>query len=64
MDVIADDETLGKLEEIIETGANDVYIIRTESGEEILLPAIDSVIKEVDLENNRMIVHLLPGLIP
>jgi 16S rRNA processing protein RimM len=64
MKVIADEEPLGKLEEIIETGANDVYVVRTESGDEVLLPAIDSVIKVVDLENNHMIVHLLPGLIP
>ena len=63
--VITDDnEILGKLEEIIETGANDVYLVRTGSDDEILIPAIESVIKTVDLENNKMIVHLIPGLLP
>jgi len=65
MTVITDDnEILGKLEEIIETGANDVYLVRTDSDDEILLPAIESVIKTVDLENKNMIVHLIPGLLP
>ena len=47
------DETgglLGKLVEIIETGANDVYIVRAEDGSEILLPAIESAILKIDLE--------------
>jgi 16S rRNA processing protein RimM len=51
------------LEQIIETGANDVYIVRGSAGEELLLPAIKSVIKGVDLEEQRMTVSLLPGLI-
>jgi 16S rRNA processing protein RimM len=55
---------LGTVEEIIETGANDVYLVRTDEGNEILLPAIESVIQEVDLDQNRIIVHLLPGLLP
>ena len=59
-----DDETLGSLVEIIVTGANDVYLVRSDSGQEILLPAIESVIKTVDLENNVMVVHLIPGLLP
>lgn len=54
---------LGRLESIIETGANDVYQVRTETGGELLLPAIESVIKEVDLEEERIIVTLLPGLV-
>ncbi len=54
---------LGVLEEILETGANDVYLIRAEGREDILLPAIESVIQQVDLGNGEMRVHLLPGLI-
>jgi 16S rRNA processing protein RimM len=55
---------LGRLEQIIETGANDVYLVRADTGKEMLLPAIESVIREVDLEGERIIVHLLPGLLP
>lgn len=54
---------LGKLVEILETGANDVYIVRDESGKEILLPAIPSVILNVDMTQRTMKVHLLDGLI-
>lgn len=59
-----DGRGLGRLEQIIDTGANDVYLVRTESGEELLLPAIQSVIREVDLAGKKLVVHLLPGLIP
>lgn len=62
---VMDDEgnKLGVLVEIIETGANDVYIIRNETGKEILLPAIPPVILNVDMEARLMKVHLLDGLI-
>jgi 16S rRNA processing protein RimM len=63
MDVFSEQgEHLGNLAEILETGANDVYVVRSASGEELLLPAIESVIREVDLQAKRLIVHLLPGL--
>jgi 16S rRNA processing protein RimM len=54
---------LGKIAEILETGANDVYVVRNEDGREILLPAIPSVVLEVDMEARRMKVHLLEGLV-
>jgi 16S rRNA processing protein RimM len=54
---------LGELVEIIETGANDVYVVRNDSGKEILLPAIPSVILETDPARRLMRVHLLEGLI-
>ena len=57
-----ENERLGKLEEIIQTGANDVYLVRSDTGEEILLPAIEAVIKDIDLDKKLMLVHLLPGL--
>ena len=49
---------------IIETGANDVYVVQNESGAELLIPAIDSVILDINLEDNQVMLHLLPGLIP
>ena len=56
-------EPLGTIKEIIETGANDVYVVQGAGPREILLPAIADVVQEIDLENHRMIVKLLPGLI-
>ncbi len=53
---------LGRLAEILRTGANDVYLVRDASGGEILLPAIDSVVLEIDLARGRMLVQLPPGL--
>ncbi len=48
---------LGTVVEIIETGANDVYVVQRPDGSELLLPALRSVILEVDLERQRMIVR-------
>ena len=56
-------EVLGELKEIIKTGANDVYLVRDESGREILLPAIPEVILEIELADRQMSVFLLPGLV-
>jgi len=53
---------LGELVEILETGANDVYVVRDESGKEILLPNIPSVVLELDIDRGFMRVHLLEGL--
>ena len=54
--------SLGELVEIIETGANDVYVVRDADGREILLPAIPSVILDIDPVQRLMRVHLLEGL--
>ena len=54
---------LGILRQILETGANDVYLVRPEQGRDILLPAIESVILAIDLKKGEMLVHLLPGLL-
>ena len=61
-----DDEYLGRIMEIIETGANDVYVVKTPDGypvKEILLPAIASVIIEVDIPGRRMSVVVPEGLV-
>lgn len=54
---------LGILDDIFNTGSNDVYVIKDELGKQILLPAIKEVIKQVNIENKNMIVHLIPGLV-
>jgi len=56
------DTQLGELVEIIETGANDVYVVRDDSGKEILLPNIPSVILDLDIDHGFLRVHLLEGL--
>jgi 16S rRNA processing protein RimM len=55
-------EELGRLAEILDTSANDVYIIRPAEGPDLLLPAIDPVIVNIDLEQQTITVHLLPGM--
>jgi 16S rRNA processing protein RimM len=55
-------ENLGILTDILETGANDVYVIQRQSGPDLLLPAIEETILSIDLEKGEMKVHLLPGL--
>lgn len=54
---------LGTLTDVLETGANDVYVVTRADGREILIPAIRECILDVSVEENRMTVHLLPGLI-
>jgi 16S rRNA processing protein RimM len=56
-----DGEPLGELAEVLETGANDVYVVNGPQGE-LLLPVIADVIRGVDLEARRLTVHLLDGL--
>ena len=58
-----DDTLLGTLTDVLETGANDVYQIKTTDGKEILIPAIKECILSVDIEGRKMVVHLLDGLI-
>ncbi len=48
---------LGRLDQILETGANDVYLVKTPEGKELLLPAVEEVILEVDLERNQIRVR-------
>ncbi len=54
---------LGSLSDVITTGANDVYVVETKQGQEILLPYIEDCIKSIDIENKTIIAHILPGLL-
>ncbi len=62
LQVFEGEELLGQLSAIIETGANDVYIIEDPNGKELLIPAIPDVIKSIDVKNKHMDVRLLEGL--
>jgi 16S rRNA processing protein RimM len=56
-------DALGELTGVMETGANDVYIITKEDGSEVLIPAIDDVILSIDVEENEIEIRPLPGLL-
>ena len=62
MRVFEGEEDLGVLAAIMETGANEVYIIDQADGQELLIPSIPEVILKVDLEQKRLEVRLLEGL--
>lgn len=56
-------ELLGKITDVLQTGANDVYVVEKKNGRQILVPAIKQVVKKIDLENNKMIVQLMEGMV-
>lgn len=58
-----DGELFGTLRDVMETGANDVYIVDSKEHGEVLIPAIHDCILDVDLDEQKMTIHLLPGLI-
>lgn len=64
MTVVTDTgEVLGTLTDVMQTGANDVYVVETPQKKEILLPAIRDCILDVNVEEKRMLVHVLEGLL-
>ena len=63
MSVVTDEgEQLGSLKEIIQTGANDVFVVQGERGE-VLIPDTEEVVLNIDREQRQITVHLIPGLI-
>lgn len=56
-------ELLGTIYDIFPTGSNDVYVVKDELGKQILIPALKTVIKNIDLENKKIIVDLPEGLV-
>ncbi len=62
--VVTDDgRELGKLTDVISTGANDVYVVKPPQGRDILLPVIPDVVLSVDIDAEIATVHLLEGLV-
>lgn len=55
-------EELGTISDVLQTGANDVYVISKEGAPDLLLPAIHDCVLDVDVEKGQIQVHLLPGL--
>lgn len=54
---------IGILSDVLQTGVNDVFVVRTEDGEEVLIPYIEQCVPEIHPETGKVIVHLLPGLL-
>lgn len=64
MRVVTDEgEDFGVLKEVLATGANDVYVVSRENGEEVLLPAIKECVRHMDMDGHVMEVHIMDGLL-
>lgn len=64
MRVITEDGTLfGTLKNVLETGANDVYVVETAEEKEVLLPAIKECVLKIDMEESVITVHIMDGLL-
>lgn len=62
--VVTDEgEELGVLSEVLQTGANDVFEVTLPNKETVLIPYIEDCVKEISLEEGKVIVHILPGLL-
>lgn len=63
MEIFTEDGRFGILRDVMETGANEVYIIDSDEYGEVLIPAIRQCILDVDVAENKMKIHLMDGLI-
>ena len=64
LNVVTDEgEELGVMKDVLQTGANDVYVVEMKNGKEVLLPAIKQCILDVNLEQQKMTVHVMDGLL-
>lgn len=64
LDVYTDeDKLLGKVEDIYNAGSSDIYVVKDEMGKQVLLPGIEEVLKDIDLEHKKIIVHIIKGLL-
>jgi 16S rRNA processing protein RimM len=57
-----DGRTVGLVRDVLETGANDVYAVDVE-GREVLIPAVDHVVRLIDVENGRVVIEAMEGLL-
>ena len=54
---------VGILTDVLQTGANDVFVVKTEAGDEVLIPYLEQCVPEIHPETGKLMVHLLPGLL-
>ncbi|WP_132946624.1 ribosome maturation factor RimM [Tumebacillus sp. BK434] len=63
-EVVTDEGVLlGTLKDVLQPGANDVYVVKPPKGKDILLPAIPDCVLDVDVANKKILVHIMPGLL-
>jgi len=60
--VTTEGEVLGKVDDVFNTGSNDIYAVKDELGKQILIPAIKEVVKKIDIPNKKITVKLMEGL--
>ena len=60
---LKDGNKLGKIIEVLKTGANDIYVVQSVKGTEILIPAIKQIVKNIDIKNKNIIIEPIDGLI-
>ncbi|MBM7578474.1 16S rRNA processing protein RimM [Jeotgalibacillus terrae] len=58
-----EDVRLGKITEILSPGANDVWVVKPDNGKDILIPYIESVVKEVNIADKKILIHAMEGLL-
>ena len=61
--ILEDGSEFGVLEDVMQTGTNDVYVVKTLDNKEVLLPKIDECVKKLDIENKIVTVHIMKGLL-
>ena len=57
-----DGERIGVIADVFNTGANDIYDVKREGKKNLLLPVIEDCVKDIDMENKRVVVHVMEGL--
>lgn len=63
MDVYEENKKLGELEDVLQTGANDVFVVRLTDGKELLLPVIKQCVLDIDYESRKVMVNLMKGML-
>ena len=61
--ILEDGSEFGVLEDVMQTGANDFYVVKTLDNKEVLLPKIDECVKKLDIDNKIVTVHIMKGLL-
>ena len=62
--VTEDGRSVGRVKDVLKLPAHDVYVLESETGEEIMIPAVESIVIRVDLRTRQMVIRPLEGLIP
>lgn len=63
MVITEEGEELGELTEVLKTGANDVYVVKSKDGKEILIPYIKECVLNIDTKQKQVLIHVMPGLL-